>query len=117
MAMVVLNGLASRFESLAVALDAFGNEDSTSRFDLVKSCLLRGKQRTNIKYGVAETSAFLNCVPNNRYNSELQCSNWERAGCNASKCRGKDINGLRPPPSNGLKPRFAQRLQPSVVTR
>ena len=49
MAMAVLNGLTSRFESWVVALDALGNEDRMFSLDFVKSRLLQEKQKAEMK--------------------------------------------------------------------
>ena len=49
MAMAVLNGLPTRFESLIVALDALGNEDKMFTLEFVKSRLLQEEQRAAMK--------------------------------------------------------------------
>jgi len=45
MAMAVLSGLPSSYESLIVALDALGNDDRQFTFDFVKSRLIQEEQR------------------------------------------------------------------------
>ena len=48
MAMAVLNGLPSSFQTLITALDAIGDEDPTFTFDKVRSLLLQEERRASI---------------------------------------------------------------------
>ena len=105
MAMAVLNGLPSRFDSLIVALDALGNEDKVFGLDFVKSRLLQEEQRESMKSEGAKTlhgPALVNRAPIRR---EMKCTNCSRFGHTATYCWGKDVNGRRPPPPSRFRTR------------
>lgn len=117
MAMAVLNGLPARFEALIVALDALGNEEKIFSLDFVKSRLLQEEQRANMKSSSSQTSALVNRAPNNRDINDYKCTNCGHTGHTATRCWGKDLNGRRPAPPSGYKPRMSQRKQSAFVTQ
>ena len=102
MALVVLNGLLARFESLIEALDALGSEDRIFSLEFVKSRLLQEEQRAEMKEKPSSShkdSAHMNRVPGTgRPSRDMHCTNCSRSGHIASYCWGKDINGRRPTP-------------------
>ena len=117
MAMAVLNGLPSRFESLIVALDALGNEEKTFGLDYVKSRLLQEEQRSNMKSDTSHTAAFFNRRPLVRDNSDMKCTNCGHTGHTAGRCWGKDVNGRRPAAPPEYKLRNGPRRTSAFITR
>ena len=120
MAMEELNGLPARFESLIVALDAWGSEDKMFSLEFFKSRLLQEEQRAEMKDKPSlshKDSALMNRVPSTgRTNRDMQCTNCGRSGHTASHCWGKDINGRRPTPPSSYKSRENQDRKPACFT-
>ena len=117
-AMAVLNGLPSRFESLIVALDALGSEDKMFSLEFFKSRLLQKEQRAEMKDKSSTSnkdSALMNRVPGTgRTNRDMQYTNCGRSGHTASHCWGKDINGRLPTPPSSYKSRKNQDRKPGA---
>ena len=117
MAMAVLNGLPSRFDSLIVALDALGNEDKVFGLDFVKSRVLQEEQRENMK-SIATTSSHAPALVNRTQNRrDMKCTNCGRNGHTASHCWGKNIDGRRPSPPNKFQPRTVDKTPSAFVSQ
>ena len=111
MAMAVLNGLPSSFQTLITALDAIGDEDPTFTFDKVRSLLLQEERRAAIlKPGSSstDTAALLSKSGKQFGNNRKKCTHCGRTNHTEPYCWQKYGRPSRSRSNN--KPRSSPNL-------
>ena len=111
MAMAVLNGLPSSFQTLITALDAIGDEDPTFTFDKVRSLLLQEERRAAIQKprgSSSDTAALVSTSgkPPGNINRK-KCTHCGRTNHTEPYCWQKYG---RPPRSRSNKPRTSAHI-------
>lgn len=111
MAMAVLNGLPSSFQTLITALDAIGDEDPTFTFDKVRSLLLQEERRAAIlKPGSSstDTAALFSKSGKQSGNNRKKCTHCGRTNHTEPYCWQKYGRPSRSRSNN--KPRTSTNL-------